>query len=109
MSTSILAADERVAGVEFSDDSLAVRLMDGRSISVPLAWYPRLLQATAAQRAHWKIAGGGYGIHWPDIDEDLSTEGLLRGAPAPQVDRSRRSSRRRTEPVRVPNRIRRAK
>lgn len=82
--------DERVAGVEFSDDSLTVRLMDGRSISVPLAWYPRLLHATIAQRARWKIAGGGYGIHWPDIDEDLSTEGLLRGAPAPQTNRGRR-------------------
>ncbi|MFI5110778.1 MAG: DUF2442 domain-containing protein [Terriglobales bacterium] len=78
------SADERVAGVEFSEDSLTARLMDGRSISVPLAWYPRLLHATTAQRAHWKIAGGGYGIHWPDVDEDLSTEGLLRGAPAPQ-------------------------
>ena len=57
---SILAtgADERVAGVEFSDDSLSVSLMDGRTIGVPLAWYPRLLKATAAQRANWKIAGG---------------------------------------------------
>jgi hypothetical protein len=77
-----------VAGVGFSEDSLTVHLMDGRSISVPLAWYPRLLHATAAQREHWKIAGGGYGIHWPDVDEDLSTEGLLRGAPAPQGRRS---------------------
>jgi len=56
----------------------------GRVISVPLVWYPRLLDATAAQRNNWKIAGG-YGIHWPEIDEDLSTEGLLRGAPAPRV------------------------
>jgi len=60
-----------------------VDLADGRSISVPLAWYPRLLRATAEQRSHWRIAGGGFGIHWPDIDEDLSSEGLLRGAPAP--------------------------
>lgn len=88
MSTSIVAADERVAGVEFSEPSLTVSLMDGRSISVPLAWYPRLLHATPAQRAHWKIAGGGYGIHWPDIDEDLSTEGLLRGAAAPRRSRN---------------------
>ena len=56
--------------------------MDGRTISVPLAWYPRLLKATQKQRTHWEICGGGYGIHWPDIDEDLNTEGLLRGAPA---------------------------
>ncbi len=53
-------------------------------ISVPLAWYPKLLRATEELRKNWKIAGGGYGIHWPDVDEDLSTEGLLRGAPAPQ-------------------------
>ncbi|MBW3543383.1 MAG: DUF2442 domain-containing protein [Planctomycetes bacterium] len=83
MTTSV-AADERVAGVELTDDTLSVSLMDGRTISVPLAWYPRLLHATAAERQHWEIAGGGYGIHWPDVDEDLSTEGLLRGAPAPR-------------------------
>ena len=77
-------ADERVAGVNFSADSLSVALKDGRVISVPLTWYPKLLHATQEQLSHWKIAGGGYGIHWPDLDEDLSTEGLLRGAPAPQ-------------------------
>jgi hypothetical protein len=77
-----LRADERVANVAFSPDSLSVSLKDGRSISVPLTWYPKLLQATAEQRQNWKISGGGYGIHWPDIDEDLSTEGLLWGAPA---------------------------
>lgn len=93
MSTSVVAADERVADAAFSEDSLTVSLMDGRSISVPLAWYPRLLHATAEQRAHWKIAGGGYGIHWPDIDEDLSTEGLLRGAPAPHRSQSRQVRR----------------
>ena len=58
-------------------------LMDGRSISVPLAWYPRLLAASPEQRQRWEMAGGGYGIHWPDIDEDLSTEGLLRGVLLP--------------------------
>ena len=79
-----LRADERVASVAFSPDSLSVSLMDGRTISVPLAWYPKLLHATEKQRKNWKIAGAGYGIHWPDLDEDLSTEGLLRGAPAPK-------------------------
>ena len=78
-----LKADERVANVTFSPDSLSVALMDGRTISVPLAWYPKLLHATEEQLKNWKIAGGGYGIYWPDLDEDLSTEGLLRGAPAP--------------------------
>jgi Protein of unknown function (DUF2442) len=79
-----LRADERVASVAFSADSLSVSLMDGRTISVPLAWYPKLLHATEEQRKKWIIAGAGYGIRWPDLDEDLSTEGLLRGAPAPQ-------------------------
>jgi hypothetical protein len=77
-----LTADERVADVKFTRDALSVSLRDGRTITVPLAWYPRLLSATAGQRKNWRVAGGGYGIHWPDIDEDLSTEGLLRGAPA---------------------------
>lgn len=78
-----LAADERVADVEFTEDMLTVQLMDGRRISVPLVWYPRLLNATEEQRKNWQISGGGYGLHWEDVDEDLSTEGLLRGAPAP--------------------------
>ena len=77
-----LRADERVADVTFSADSLSVALKDGRTISVPLAWYPKLLHATEEQRKKWTISGAGYGIHWPDLDEDLSTEGLLRGAPA---------------------------
>lgn len=72
-------ADERVMDVQFTEDSLSVSLRDGRIISMPLAWYPRLLNATPKQRGNWTIAGGGYGIHWPDLDEDLSTEGLLRG------------------------------
>jgi hypothetical protein len=92
-----LGADERVADVDFTEDALSVALMDGRTITVPLAWYPRLLNATKAQRKNWQVAGGGYGIHWPDIDEDLSTEGLLRGAPAPGVRKrsGRETSRRR--------------
>ena len=85
MSTLSTVADERVAGVETTDEELSVRLMDGRSISVPLAWFPRLLHATEAQRNNWTISGAGYGIHWEDIDEDVSTEGLLRGAPAPRA------------------------
>jgi len=77
-------ADERVTDVRFEDERLIVDLADGRTIAVPVAWYPRLAAATPEQRAHWEVAGAGYGIHWPDIDEDLSTEGLLRGAPAPR-------------------------
>jgi hypothetical protein len=82
MNISAKVTDERVLDVRCDDHSLIVDLMDGRTISVPLAWYPRLAEATMAQRGHWEKAGGGYGIHWPDIDEDLNTEGLLRGAPA---------------------------
>jgi hypothetical protein len=96
-----LAADERVVDVTFTKDTLSVALRDGRTITAPLAWYPRLFNATAAERKNWRVAGGGYGIHWPDVDEDLSTEGLLRGAPAPRVaqpkgaaDAGRRTRRR---------------
>ncbi len=84
MGISALGADERVKNVEVTEDTLAVALMDGRTIIVPLVWYPKLLDASEAQRKNWRIAGGGYGIHWPDMDEDLGTEGLLRGAPAPR-------------------------
>jgi hypothetical protein len=73
---------ERVKNVHFTEDSLAVDLIDGRTIVVPLVWYPRLLEATSEQRQNWRISGAGYSIHWPDLDEDLSSAGLLRGAPA---------------------------
>jgi hypothetical protein len=76
---------ERVVNVSFTDIQLVVDLEDGRSISVPLTWYPRLLYATQKERDDWQVAGGGFGIHWPSIDEDLSVEGLLRGAPAPRL------------------------
>ena len=82
MGASQLNPGERVRDVSITEDTLAVDLLDGRTIIVPLAWYPRVLNATAEQRSHWKLSGAGYGIHWPDIDEDLSTEGMLRGAPA---------------------------
>ena len=82
MNISARITDERVLDVRFDTASLIVDLMDGRSISAPLAWNPRLLHASTEQREHWEKAGAGYGIHWPEIDEDLSTEGLLRGAPA---------------------------
>jgi Protein of unknown function (DUF2442) len=65
---------ECVKDVRFTEDVLIVDSLDGRTISVPLAWYPHLLSATSEQRANWRMAGGGFSIHWPDIDEDLSTE-----------------------------------
>jgi hypothetical protein len=77
-------AGERVLDVRVTEDTISVDLYDGRTITAPLAWFPRLLHATLGQRANWRVAGAGYGIHWPDIDEDLSTQGLLQGAPAPR-------------------------
>src|SRR5215470_13453578 len=84
MNTSGSRPGERVRDVRFTEDDLIVDLLDGRTISVPLVWYPRLLSATPEQRANWRLAGGGFGIHWPDVDEDLNTAGLLSGAPAPR-------------------------
>jgi len=77
-------AGTRVKDVRVTEDVLSVDLIDGRTIIVPLAWYPRLLHATPEQRANWQVAGAGFGIHWPDVDEDLSTDGLLRGLRAPR-------------------------
>ena len=83
MTTSGVETEKPLArSVSVSEDTLHVELSDGRTISVPLAWYPRLLDATPEERANWHRAGGGYGIHWPDIDEDLSVAGLLRGTPS---------------------------
>jgi hypothetical protein len=75
----------RVMNVSYTDDNLVVELEDGRCISMPLAWYPGLLHATQTERDDWQVAGGGFGIHWPSIDEDLSVEGLLREAPASRL------------------------
>ena len=83
MNISAKVGDERVADVRFDAERLIVDLADGRTIAVPLAWYPRLLDATPAQRSNWTKAGAGVGIHWPDVDEDLSVAGLLSGTPAP--------------------------
>ncbi len=80
---------ERLVGVAVSEDTLTVDLADGRTISAPLAWYPKLLHATPEERGNWVLAGAGYGIHWPEIDEDLSSEGLLRGAPASRLHAGR--------------------
>jgi len=84
---SILAnsSEPLAIGLEVTDDELIVSLADGRKLLVPLAWYPRLANATPEQRRNWKIIGPGVGFHWPDVDEDLSVEGMLLGAPAPGV------------------------
>lgn len=71
-----------VENVAVSDDTLCVDLSDARSISVPLAWYPRLSHASSAERKRWRLIGRGVGIHWQDLDEDISVEGLLAGRPS---------------------------
>ena len=85
MSTLAVTADERVKDVQVTSDTLVVSLLDGRVISVPLFWYPRLFKATPEQRNEWKPCGGGFGIYWPTIDEHLSVDGLLHGAPSPEL------------------------
>ena len=86
MNTFYNAGDNRIKSVSFNDNFIIVDLMDGRIISVPLIFYPRLFDATISQRNNWKISAAGYGIHWPEIDEDLSSEGLLNGIPAPRKE-----------------------
>ena len=79
MSTSAAHTDPRALDVQFTDDEMTVALGDGRKIVVPLVWFPRLLRATSEQRAQWQLIGDGEGIHWPDVDEDISVDGLLYG------------------------------
>jgi hypothetical protein len=79
MSTLAVETHPLAQSVEFTDDDLIVSLMDGRKITVPLVWFPRLAEATEAQLENYELLGDGAGIHWPEIDEDLSVAGLLRG------------------------------
>ncbi len=85
MDSSVPKTDPRIQHIEISEDTLTVDLADGRRLGVPLAWFPRLLHATQEQRDNWELLGDGEGIHWPEIDEDLSVAGLLRGSPAPEA------------------------
>ena len=79
LSVAITPQTARIIDVQVTDDTLSVDLEDGRTISVPIGWYPRLAYATPAERSHWQLSGAGYGIHWPELDEDLGAEGLLLG------------------------------
>lgn len=87
MTSSAPSPDSRAVAVAVDDDDLTVDLADGRRLTVPLAWFPRLLHANAEQRRNWRLVGDGHGIHWPDVDEDLSVSGLLRGSAAPATPR----------------------
>ena len=81
--TIVASNDPRMLTVEVTDDLIIAHLADGRTISVPLAWSWRLSNATPAQRQQFEIIGDGHGVHWPDIDEDISALGMLTGTPAP--------------------------
>jgi hypothetical protein len=83
MATLARTDGNQAVGVSFTDTHLVVSLRDGRSISTPVEWYPRLRDASSDQRLNWRIIGTGVGVHWPDVDEDLSVEGMLAGRGAP--------------------------
>jgi hypothetical protein len=79
MNTLAIEAPVAVEHVAVTSEELSLRLADGRSVSAPLAWYPRLYHATAAERRHWRLIGDGEGVHWPALDEDISVENILAG------------------------------
>ncbi len=89
MSSSAAETREALAiDVQVSEDTLSVELIDGRTIAVPLAWYPRLAHASAEERKTWRLIGSGRGIHWPSLDEDISTSNLLTGQPSAESQSS---------------------
>lgn len=79
MTTLTLKTEPLAVNVSFGDGTFAVALDDGRSLTVPIEWFPRLVRATAAQRQNWRLIGHGEGLHWPEVDEDISVLGLLGG------------------------------
>ncbi len=87
MSTAVKAVEPRALRVQITEDEITAHLLDGRTISVPLAWSWRLSEATQEQRQKFEIIGDGIGIHWPELDEDISIEGMLGGSPAPRPKR----------------------
>ncbi|RAI45371.1 DUF2442 domain-containing protein [Rhodoplanes roseus] len=80
MPISAVKRDPTAVAVAVTDDRLVVTLADGREVAAPLVWFPRLVDATAAQRGHWRLIGRGQGIHWPDLDEDVSVASLLKAS-----------------------------
>jgi hypothetical protein len=82
MNTALILQEAKIKTISVTKDTITAHLVDGRVISVPLAWSWRLSEATPEQRSHYEIIGDGQGIHWPDIDEDISAEGMLYGIPA---------------------------
>ncbi len=92
MSTVVKLQEVRIKDINVTEDTITAYLVDGRIISVPLAWSWRLSEATPKQRANYEIIGSGQGVHWPDIDEDISAEGMLYGIPAPRPRKPHRLS-----------------
>lgn len=88
--STVVSIQPRITTVKVTEETITARLYDGRSISVPLVWSWRLSDATKEQRENFEIIADGLGIHWPDIDEDISAEGMLNGIPARQPERHRR-------------------
>ena len=80
--STVVRADARISRIEVTDEVITADLVDGRTVSVPLAWSWRLSDATPEQRANWELIGSGQGVHWPDVDEDISIRGMLDGIPA---------------------------
>jgi hypothetical protein len=78
----------QATSVRVTEDALVIDLSDGRSVSAPLAWYPRLMHGSPAERSNWRLIGDGEGIHWPDLDEDISVEGVLAGRPSGESPKS---------------------
>jgi hypothetical protein len=89
MSSSLVEIETALATqVRVTNDALSVELSDGRTVTVPLAWFPRLCHGTAKERKNWRLIAGGRGVHWPDIDEDISIAGLLLGRASGESQRS---------------------
>ena len=88
MNTLAIEMKAAIQHVEVTEDSLVVDLADGRTVSVPIVWYPRLMHGTSEERGHWRIIGKGEGIHWPDLDEDISAENILFGKPSGESQQS---------------------
>jgi hypothetical protein len=105
MSTAV-SVENRIGHVVVTDETITAHLVDGRVISVPLAWSWRLSDATPAQRANWELIGDGDGVHWPDVDEDLSADGLLNGVPARRPRRSAAQSPPANKALQPPSRAR---
>ena len=87
-SSGIESRAARIDSVEITDTDLSVALEDGRGVTVPLAWYPRLAHSLPSERANWRLIGRGEGIHWPDLDEDIRIEGILKGRPSGESAKS---------------------